>query len=254
VYLGRYECTPVAIKKLKVRVEELDEISRKEFDREARLLTSLRHPNIVLLIAVALHTDGSPMFVLELMEGGSLATHLYGKTACPVPPNAKLRLAVDMGRALCFLHSRKVLHRDLKSDNVLVDAQCERAKLGDLGLARVTSSINSVMTTDTGTVMYMAPEVLLQQSYGAPNDIYGLGLVFFELYMAQRPFPLAWNRDRDRMVQEIVRQSFRPKFDNTKVPESICQVIEVCWQTNPSHRPNVVQVVESLERVLAESN
>jgi len=243
VFKGKYHGTPVALKKLKVK---LDEHTKKAFEKEARILALLRHPFIISLIGVSLTEDSCPVFVMELMEGGNLAVHLHSTSSSTVP-NC-IQVALDVAMALNFLHTRQppILHRDIKSDNILVDAKCHRAKLGDVGLARITSA-TSVPTREIGTIIYMAPEMLKSEDYGVPVDVYAFGLLLYELYARKRPFDLSWNDEQQKMIEEVVRKNTRP-VPHSNAPSPIRELMCHCWTEKPADRPPMCEVLKILDR------
>lgn len=137
------------------------------------------------------------------MAGGSLAEWLYQRPNFTFNAAVQLSIATEMATALAFLHSMSVVHRDLKSDNVLMDRDGMHAKIADIGLAKVRSPSSYYMTEAAGTVMFMAPEMLSGEKYATPVDVYAYGLVLFELHMQQRPFPLKLGRDKDAMRVQV---------------------------------------------------
>jgi tRNA A-37 threonylcarbamoyl transferase component Bud32 len=164
----------------------LEEEFRLRFDREARALAGLSHPNIVNLIDYGV--DGDLMFlVMEFVEGVSLRQALRDKTLTPA---RSLKIALDLCEALQFAHREGVIHRDVKPENVLVDRD-GRVKLTDFGLAKRVDTDSTQLTQTNlvvGTPHYMAPEQL-EQPKGIDHrvDIYSLGVLIYEMLARELP-------------------------------------------------------------------
>eukprot|EP00468_Gymnochlora_sp_CCMP2014_P007542 CAMPEP_0167761314 /NCGR_PEP_ID=MMETSP0110_2-20121227/12098_1 /TAXON_ID=629695 /ORGANISM="Gymnochlora sp., Strain CCMP2014" /LENGTH=302 /DNA_ID=CAMNT_0007647973 /DNA_START=35 /DNA_END=940 /DNA_ORIENTATION=+ len=165
---------------LRVAVKTIKKASRKaleDLQREIFTWSTTRHPNIVSFLGASYSGDLGVVLIMEFMSGGDLQ-NLIDDTEGPVSYKRGLRCALDIGRALCFLHSCKprILHRDLKPPNVLFDNHGV-AKIADFGLSKfVGDSLKPYrMTAKTGTVRYMAPEVLLGKKYDISVDVYSFG-------------------------------------------------------------------------------
>ena len=172
----------VAIKVLPHRVSSPD--ARERFLREARAAAALNHPNIVAVHDVG-EDQGLPFFVMELVEGGSLAQSPrtgFGRI---------VEIACQICDALEHAHSHSIIHRDLKPENVMLSGAGESGsvKLADLGLALpVRSARLSGAGTIVGTPAYMAPEQILGQKIDGRTDLYALGVLLYELTTGRLPF------------------------------------------------------------------
>lgn len=158
------------------------------FSQEVSILRSLHHPNLVLFLGASV----APRLcmVSEFMEGGSLYELLYKKKRVP-DPKRRLVLALDIAKALAYLHSMQpqIVHRDLKSPNILLEEHGDHAKVGDVGLARVRGLSGEKMTGAAGTYPWMAPEMLAGRSYTEKADVYSYGIVLSEMCSGTLPFP-----------------------------------------------------------------
>lgn len=177
----------VAVKVLAGEAVDTSEV-RERFRREARIAARLVHPNIVPLLAFG-ETPDSLYYVMGFVDGETLAARLAreGRIARAVAG----RILTEVADALAFAHHEGVVHRDVKPENILLDARTGRALLADFGVARVTTGATSVTMTGmaVGTPSYMSPE----QAMGAKDidgrsDVYALGVVGYRMLMGRLPF------------------------------------------------------------------
>nr|TKW29514.1 hypothetical protein SEVIR_3G400200v2 [Setaria viridis] len=187
-----------------VAVKRVSETSRqgwKEFVSEVRIISRLRHRNLVQLIGWC-HGgagDGDLLLVYELMHNGSLDAHLYDPEGVLAWP-ARYAAALGVGDALLYLHQeteRRVVHRDVKPSNVMLDASFT-AKLGDFGLARLIDDGRRSHTTGVaGTMGYMDPESLFAGRASVESDVYSFGVLLLEIACGRRPAVLVREEDDD---------------------------------------------------------
>ena len=153
------------------------------FEREARSVASLSHPNIVGVFDFGEH-EGRPYLVLEYVPGGTLDERL----SKPHSDEDVAEIARDIAAGLAHAHERGIVHRDLKPSNVLFDGE-GRAKIADFGVARVLS--DATLTTTgavVGTAQYMAPEQATGGEVGPESDVYAFGVILFQLLTGRPPF------------------------------------------------------------------
>jgi len=160
--------------------------------RERAVLASLNHPNIAQLFDAGWASDGRPYLALEYVEGEPIDTWCRRKQLAPA---ARMRLFVDVVRAVAFAHAKLVIHRDIKPSNVLVTEE-GRVKLLDFGIAKLLSA-EAALTEETAltrfagralTLNYAAPEQVLGQPISTAADTYSLGVMLFELMSGERPY------------------------------------------------------------------
>ena len=172
---------------LKLAAAELaaDETYRRRFEREGRIAASFSHPHVVEVLEVG-EADGRPYLVSRLVEGRTLAERI--KSEGPLPDAEVVRVVSELASALDALHERDLLHRDVKPANVLLAAG-GGAALADFGLAR--GAADTVLTQPgrvSGTVDYLAPEVIRGSPATAASDIYALGCLAYECLAGGPPF------------------------------------------------------------------
>jgi serine/threonine-protein kinase len=156
------------------------------FEREARAVASLGHPNITQLYDYG-QEDGRPYMVLEYLPGGTLEERL--EDGRPLPDRETMQIAAELAAGLAHAHSRDVVHRDLKPANVLFDEE-GRAKLADFGIARMAAGEGTL--TEAGTVLGTAAYISPEQAAGAPasaaSDVYSFGVMLFRMLTGRLPF------------------------------------------------------------------
>ncbi|CAL4897894.1 unnamed protein product [Urochloa decumbens] len=190
-----------------VAVKRVSETSRqgwKEFVSEVKIISRLRHRNLVQLIGWC-DGDGELLIVYELMHNGSLDAHLYDPEHVLTWP-VRYGIALGVGAALLYLHEdaeRRVVHRDVKPSNVMLDASFT-AKLGDFGLARLIDDGRRSHTTGVaGTMGYMDPECMLAGRVDVTSDVYSFGVLLLEVTCGRRPAVRA--RDEDEYFVHLVQ-------------------------------------------------
>ena len=183
VYKGRrrYCGQVVAIKFIPTVGRSASELAALRQERD--ILRTLRHPNIVQMLD-CFETEDALCAVTEFASG-TLFEVLQGDTA--LPEAAVLPIAAQLVDALHYLHSHRVIHRDMKPQNILLGAN-SRVMLCDFGFARAMSQQTTVLASIKGTPLYMAPELLQEQPYDHTADLWALGVILYELYVGRPPF------------------------------------------------------------------
>ncbi|KAI8846696.1 kinase-like domain-containing protein [Chytridium lagenaria] len=250
VYKARYANETVVVKRLKLTA--LSDSSKSEFLQEAKTLASLNHPRIVRFLGVILD-DSQYSIVLEYLPLGSLYSFY---TSSPKLPYAlRLSLASDVAAGMTFLHrcDPPVLHRDMKSLNILmyVDASGElHCKITDFGIAIVRQS--AVTTTSAlsdasegsqakGTLVWMAPELHnLRAVYRFACDVYSFGIVLSELFSWLGPFGIPTSELRSEVLLHMLTvQKQVPEVElDEDCPASLLTLVESCVSLDPSLRPS----------------
>src|SRR5256886_1703333 len=164
----------------------LQPAARERFLREARTAAGLSHPNIVPIFAVD-EVDDVVFFVMAYVEGESLGQRIRARG--PLAPDAVARLLQDVARALAYAHAHGVVHRDVKPDNILLDALSGRALVSDFGIARVGSGSGTTGPREVvGTAAFMSPEQASGGEVDARSDLYSLGVVGYYALSGCLPF------------------------------------------------------------------
>jgi serine/threonine protein kinase len=191
---------------------------KERFEREARALFALKHPNVVEVLDFGI-VEGGAYIVTELLPGKTLEALV---DEAPIDPSRAIELARQMLVALAFAHAQGVIHRDLKSSNAMVvrDAEGEHVKLLDFGLVRFIDSAqwgSSVSLTTDGEILgspaYISPEQSLGHRGDARSDVYSAGIVLFELLTGELPF---LENGRSAMLRAHLSQPIPKLVDRRK--------------------------------------
>lgn len=246
VYRGNYLGVDVAIKK----IEKADDPEYlKYIDREVSMLQSIRHPFIVQFSGICVHSTGL-YIITEFVSGGDVRKLL--KTNPTLSWKKKLSISIDLAKAMLFLHSKRIIHRDLKSKNILLDEH-GRIRLCDFGFARMTESKRNKHMTMCGTEGWVAPEILLGMSYDTSCDIFSYGVVVAELITGKKPGVDLWVRTSENCF-DIDHNELREKSLPGCPPRLMEMCIECC-QYEPLLRPkfeDIRNMLTSIESTISE--
>ena len=256
--------------------------SSTAFQRELSIMSLVQHPNLLRCYGGFSDTKNDEYFlVMDLMVTDVHAALHSSTTAIPPPrsvtsspppsqarrgesravlkvspmptSNGKrfgsmgyaqiLKLALQTARGMEYLHECNLIHRDLKSVNLLMDNDFN-AKVGDFGLSRILAPKHQNMTGNVGTVSWIAPEVFEKQPYDTKADVYSFGIVMWELYAKQIPF-------QDLNTFEIpiaVIKGDRPAVPKD-CPKEYAKLMQLCWHKKPSKRPTFQKIVKTLMKL-----
>ena len=215
---------------------------------EMSTLCKLHHPNVVQLLGAVL---SPPTFclVLEYCHNGDLFEALQK----PTPPGFTISVARGVAAGMVYLHSRGLLHRDLKSANVLLDAH-NVPKVTDFGCATDggtnaphRNNKRGNLTAETGTYRWMAPEVVNHEQYSRPADVFSYSMILFELLTHEIPFS---DLPPVLAASAIGVGKQRPVLPHG-TPPSIASLMEQCWASEPSNRPSFDSIDKHLARSYA---
>ncbi|KAL2332509.1 hypothetical protein Fmac_020090 [Flemingia macrophylla] len=240
-------------------VKKADSDADREFENEVSWLSKIRHQNIIKLMGYCIHGE-SRFLVYELMENGSLETQLHGPNQeSSLTWHLRLKISVDVARALEYLHEHSnppVVHRDLKSSNILLDSNFN-AKLSDFGFAMVSGMQQKNMKM-SGTLGYVAPEYISHGKLTDKSDVYAFGVVLLELLTGRKPMENMSSHQYESLVSWAMPQLtdrsklpsiLDPVIRNTMDLKHLYQVAAVavlCVQAEPSYRPLITDVLHSL--------
>ncbi|KAI0488958.1 hypothetical protein KFK09_028797 [Dendrobium nobile] len=263
VVLGNGEA--VAVKKLwrnsKMNGESHDQAADDAFEAEVTTLGKIRHKNIVKLWCCCAHKD-CKLLVYEYMINGSLGDLLHSSKASVLDWPTRYKIAVDAAEGLCYLHHDcvpAIVHRDVKSNNILLDAGLG-AKVADFGVAKVVEGVEKgprSMSVIAGSCGYIAPEYAYTLRVNEKSDIYSFGVVILELVTGKLPVdPEFGEKDLVKWVCSTIQQKGEDHVIDTKL--DLCYKVEItkvlhigllCTSSLPINRPTMRRVVKMLYEV-----
>ncbi|OAY75633.1 Serine/threonine-protein kinase STY8 [Ananas comosus] len=268
VYRGTYDDQDVAVKLLDwgldgVATEAETTALRASFKQEAAVWQKLNNPNVTRFVGASMGTSDLKIpqknassnvhssfptraccVAVEFLAGGTLKQYLIKNRRKKLAYKVVIQLALDLARGLSYLHSKKIVHRDVKTENMLLDIH-RTLKIADFGVARVEAQNPKHMTGETGTLGYMAPEVLEGKLYNHRCDVYSFGICLWEIYCCDMPYPDISFAD---VSSAVVRQNLRPEIPRY-CPNSLASIMRKCWDSNPDKRPEMHEVVRLLEAI-----
>ncbi|KAK7268661.1 hypothetical protein RIF29_21366 [Crotalaria pallida] len=250
VYHGKWRGTDVAIKRIKSscfsgRLSEQDRLT-KDFWREAKILSTLHHPNVVAFYGVVPDGPGGTLAtVTEYMVHGSLRNVLLKKERV-LDRRKRLIIAMDAAFGMEYLHLKNIVHFDLKCDNLLVnlgDPERPVCKVGDFGLSRIKR--NTLVSGGVrGTLPWMAPELLDGNSSRVSEkvDIFSFGIAMWEILTGEEPYA---NMHCGAIIGGIVNNTLRPPIPK-RCDSEWKKLMEECWSPDPAARPSFTEVKDRL--------
>ncbi|MGH7695966.1 MAG: serine/threonine-protein kinase, partial [Gemmatimonadaceae bacterium] len=232
----------VAIKTLPPHLAN-DALVRDRFLREARTAAALSHPNIVPVYR-ADEIGGVVFFVMGYVDGESLAHRI--QLSGPMSPRELLPILRDVSDALGYAHTRGVIHRDVKAENILIEGASHRAMVTDFGIARVAATAPMTATgTVLGTVSYMSPEQVSGDQVDGRSDIYSLGVLAF--YALSGRFPFESNTPSAVLVAHVTTAPPALRDVAPHIPEPVADIVDRCLLKDPARR---YEYAEELEEAL----
>ncbi|KAG0460075.1 hypothetical protein HPP92_023203 [Vanilla planifolia] len=223
-YRGTYDEQDVAVKLLDWgadghATDAETSAARSSFQKEVAVWHKLDHPNVTKFV-------GASMGTADLnIPCGTLKQYLIKHYHRKLPYKVVIQLALDLARGLSYLHSKKIVHRDVKTENMLLTVS-GAVKIADFGVARVEAQNPKDMTGETGTLGYMAPEVLEGKPYNRKCDVYSFGICLWEIYACDMPY---FNLTFTEVSYGVVRQK--------------------CWDGHPEKRPEMEEIVVLLDAI-----
>ena len=232
-----------------------DFISR--FEQECQILRNLKHPNIVQFLGVVQDpTTNKPILLMEVMEDS--LTHFLESSPTDIPYHVQVNISHDIALAVAHLHRNGILHRDLSSNNILLNAS-HQAKVTDFGMSKIAASnpsmTRSKVTQCPGTLVYMPPEALRPQPrYSDKIDTFSIGVLLLQIVTRKFPAPTAASTTREDPssawgeIDVPIPEVERRKSDIEKVPaySGFLPVVRDCLKDKSKDRPTAAQLCHGL--------
>jgi len=241
-----------------LHASEVDQDLLEELLHEIELLSSLRHPDLVLFIGACLDKDAPVMCVTEYMPGGDLERHFMAMRKKHQTPTWRpqfrqiLDWSLAVARGLSFLHSREepIVHRDLKPLNLLLTRHGE-VKIADLGISKMMAAVVGdvyIMTGGVGSWLYMAPEVVRHQKYNEKVDIYAFALIMFFMSSGRHPFHEI-SKDPEVVLREFAKGK-EPRPNVAECHAALRRPMAESWHVNQQQRPSAQRIVVQLREAV----
>ncbi|XP_064207814.1 mitogen-activated protein kinase kinase kinase 11-like [Anguilla rostrata] len=246
VYRGTWRGELVAVKAARQDPDEDISVTAQNVLQEARLFAMLDHPNIITLKGVCL-LEPNLCLIMEYASGGALSRALAGRR---IPPHVLVNWAVQIARGMLYLHSEAivpVIHRDLKSNNILLAQAIENErmegktlKITDFGLAREWHKTTKMSAA--GTYAWMAPEVIKSSTFSKGSDVWSYGVLLWELLTGEVPYR---GIDGLAVAYGVAVNKLTLPIPST-CPEPFAQLMAECWDQDPHHRPSFATILAQL--------
>ncbi|KAM1998373.1 hypothetical protein ACFX1R_006764 [Malus domestica] len=272
VYRGTYDGQDIAVKMLDWGEDGISTAAetaalRASFQQVFAVWHKLDHPNIPKFFGASMGTsnlkfpvkntandsrDSPPStaccVVVEYVPGGTLKNFLIRNTRTKLAFKVVIQLALDLSKGLSYLHSKKIVHHDVKAENMLVHTN-RTLKIVGFGITQVKAQkprdMPRDMTGENRALGYMAPEVLDGRTYNPKCDVYSFGICLWEIYCCDLYSP---NLSFADVSSAVVQQNLRPEIPR-RCPRTLASVMRKCWDTSPDERPEMEEVVKLLSAI-----
>ncbi|KAJ4822388.1 hypothetical protein Tsubulata_008924 [Turnera subulata] len=241
----------------------------EQFMNEVEILARLRHKNLVTLYGCTSKRSRDLLLVYEYIPNGTVADHLHGKESNSglLPWPVRLSIAIETADALAYLHDSEIIHRDVKTNNILLDNSF-RVKVADFGLSRLfPTAVTHVSTAPQGTPGYVDPEYYQCYQLTDKSDVYSFGVVLIELISSLQAVDtnrkrhdinlgtMAINKIQNHELHQLVDPSLGFEKDSAvrKMVISVAELAFRCLQQERDMRPTMAEVLEALRRIQNEN-
>eukprot|EP00002_Diphylleia_rotans_P006635 TRINITY_DN159_c0_g1_i7.p1 TRINITY_DN159_c0_g1~~TRINITY_DN159_c0_g1_i7.p1 ORF type:complete len:2480 (-),score=532.94 TRINITY_DN159_c0_g1_i7:244-7683(-) len=243
VFKGTWRGTEVAIKRL--NFEKITKGAIKEFESEVSIMVELRHPNVVLYMAACVEPPNL-CIVSELMTRGSLYDIIHNEQI-EMTLDMQMGFLIDAAKGLQYLHlsNPPILHRDLKSPNLLLDEKWN-LKISDFGLTGVQEQAKKG-DEPPGTLFWMAPEVVRGGTYTEKADVYSYAVICWEIFTRAEPYE---GEIAESVALRVANEGLRPKLPGTDImPQQVQDLVKKAWDQTPDERPGFPDILKELNSV-----
>lgn len=254
VYKGQWHGT-VAVKKLNVENPSKDEL--RAFQNEVLTLRKTRHRNCLLFMGASTQLPNLAI-VTQWCPGLSLYSQIHTSRVA-LSRSHKLDISEQVAQGMEYLHSKKIIHRDLKSQNILLNRvyraedrfdSAPIAQIADFGLAMVKSK-NVTGSGPAGSVIWMAPEIIVmkpgEDPYTTASDAYAFGIVLFEIFSMTLPYK---GKQMEMIMYQVGRGKLRPDFHLLSTMTSMRSLVELATQSDPEGRPSFASMVLKIGEIM----
>ncbi|KAH0791962.1 TKL family protein kinase [Histomonas meleagridis] len=239
VFLATHIPTQIKTALKVLTAKKLEGSAKTYFVREVMILASCRNPFLLQLMGF---TDTYPYCIVsQYVESGSLYDALKHKPGSPELSNTdKSIIAMCVAYGMNALHQQKIIHRDLKSLNILLDSNC-LPKIIDFGISRFHGEEGELVTSTIGTPHWMAPEMFNSTHYDSKVDVYSYGILLWEMLTEATPFD---GMSAFQIMAAVCQKGQRPDIPES-TPKELTALIEACWSQDPAQRPTFDQIYQA---------
>lgn len=242
VYRAEWNGTEVAVKKF--MNQDITSDALEQFKCEIEIMLRLRHPNVVLFMGAVTRPPNLSILTEFLPRGGLYK--LLHRPNILIEEKKRMRMALDVAKGMNYLHTSNpiIVHRDLKTPNLLVDKNWV-VKVCDFGMSRMKHHTFLSSKSTAGTAEWMAPEVLRNEPSNEKSDVYSFGVILWELTTLQVP----WTGMNSMQVVGAVGFQGRRLDIPPSVDPIVAEIISECWNQDPQVRPSFAQIISRLKRL-----
>ncbi|UJR13866.1 hypothetical protein I4U23_000874 [Adineta vaga] len=220
-----------------IKIAKMGKKEREDSRKEVKVLSEMKHPYIVSYIES--FEDATSLFIImDFCDGGDLHSRIQAQRGVVFNEEQILDWFIQITLALKHVHDRKVLHRDIKSQNVFLTSSGS-AKLGDFGISKVLNTTCELARTQIGTPYYLSPEICQQRPYNNKSDVWSLGCVLYELTTLKHAFDA---NNMNGLMLKIIRGSFNPI--PTRFSADLRGLIALMLRREPRERPSVNTILK----------
>ncbi|XP_045910734.1 serine/threonine-protein kinase Nek5-like isoform X2 [Micropterus dolomieu] len=220
-----------------INLRKMSAREKEASQKEVTLLSKMKHPNIVTFIT-SFQESGGLFIVMEYCDGGDLMKKINMQRGVAFTEEQIVDWFVQICLGLKHIHDRKILHRDIKAQNIFLTSGGMKAKLGDFGIARMLNNTMELARTCVGTPYYLSPEICESRPYNNKTDIWSLGCVLYELCALRHPFEGSSLR---QLVSKICRGRYNPV--PSRYSYDLRLLVTQLFKVNPRDRPSVSSVL-----------
>ncbi|NXD95107.1 NEK5 kinase, partial [Chaetorhynchus papuensis] len=235
---GKMDNEPCVIKE--INLTKMPAKEKEASEKEVILLAKMKHANIVTFYA-SLQEKNKLYIVMEYCDGGDLMKRINMQHGVLFDEDQILSWFVQISLGLKHIHDKKILHRDVKAQNVFLSNNGKVAKLGDFGIARQLNSTTEFAHTCVGTPYYLSPEICENRPYNNKTDIWSLGCVLYELCALKHPVSTFQGNSLHELVLKICRGRFQPVSPNYSYDLRI--LISLLFKVSPRDRPSINSIL-----------
>ena len=218
----------------------MEQKDRESTEQEVRLLQKLRHANIVAYKDSFIDREDNLNIVMDYCEGGDIYSKIKETKGTSFSEDQIMNWFAQILMALLFLHKQKILHRDLKTQNIFLKG--DRLKLGDFGIAKVLDDTKDFANTCIGTPYYMSPELFKNEPYSYKSDVWAFGCIIYEMCNQRHAFEA---QSINGLAMKILKGSYAPVAPSYS--DTLQTLIKQMLQVSPSSRPTLLDILNRTE-------